>query len=181
MAQDIRRGDPSSGDLKAAHAALRLECAQQSRNTVYTSTNFYIWLRWLKLIRGAIWIAAVISSAVAASTAISKQPGVEAVIAGLALLSVILPGLIKALKLDETITAYEKAAAAFKTVEGSLRRAAEVWSHKPFAEFEVEARKALADLTAAQQTSLTPPEWCFRAAQRKVQSGDYDPDPLSIL
>lgn len=177
MAEDIRTGDPGDGNLSAAHTALKVECSQQARNTVYTSTTFYIWLRWLKRIRGGIWIAAVISSAAAASTAISKQPGLEAAVAGLALLGVILPGVIKALKLDETIAAYEKTAAAFKKVEGSLRRAAEVWSHKPYAEFESEARKALTDLEAAQHSSLTPPEWCFRAAQRKVQSGDYDPDP----
>lgn len=126
-----------------------------------------------------IWIAAVTSSSAAASTAISKQPGLEVVVAGLALLGVILPGVIKALGLDETITAYEKTAAAFKNVEGSLRRAAEVWSHKPYTEFEQEASKALADLEAAQEPSLTPPEWCFRAAQTKVKSGDYDPDPSS--
>ncbi|MDV7143519.1 hypothetical protein R3X27_12595 [Tropicimonas sp. TH_r6] len=177
MAEDIRQDYPGHGDLSEAHGALCSECAQQSRNAVYTSTTFFIWLRWLKRIRGSIWIAAVISSTAAASAAISKQSGVEVIVAGLALLGVILPGVIKALKLDETIKAYEESAAAFKRVEGRLRRAAEVWSHKPFADFEVEARTALTDLETAQIPSLTPPEWCFRAAQRKVRSGDYDPDP----
>ena len=79
----------------------------------------------------------------AASTSISKQPNLEAVVAGLALLGIILPGVIKALKLDETISAYEKAAANFKVVEGALRRAADVWSNKSYEEFEREARKAL--------------------------------------
>ena len=99
-------------------------------------------------------------------------------VAGLALLGVILPGVIKAVRLDETISAYEAAAAHYKVVEGELRRAAVIWSNKPSVEFEQEARNALTSLDNARASSMTPPEWCFRAAQKKVKSGDYDPDEI---
>lgn len=176
MAEDIRTGDTGNGGLSAAHEALKRECAEQSRNALYTSTTFYIWLRWLRRFRAAIWIAAVAASGAAASTALSKYLGLEVLVAGLALLGVILPGVIKALKIDDTISAYEDVVARYKIVEGALRRAANIWSHKPFAEFEVDARRALSDLDDARRTSLTPPEWCFRSAHKKVKSGDYDPD-----
>ena len=173
MAEDLRSSDTGNGDLSEA---LKRECLEQSRNALYTSTTFYIWLRQLKFLRAAIWVAAVASSGGAASTVLSNRPGLELLVAGLALLGVILPGVIKAVKLDETISAYEHAAARYKVVEGALRRAATVWFHKPSVEFEADAREALADLDSARATSLTPPEWCFRAAQRKVKAGDYEPD-----
>lgn len=178
MAEDIRTYDPGTGDLIAAHTALVRECAEQARNTIYTSTTFYIWLKWLKGVRGVLWVLAAASGAGAASTALNNSDEHQLIVAALALLAVIIPGAIKALKLDDTISAYETAAAKFKNAEGELRRAANVWSHKPYAEFEAEARKALADLDGARDASLTPPNFCFRAAQRKVKSGDYDPDEM---
>ncbi|GKY89307.1 hypothetical protein [Sinisalibacter aestuarii] len=177
MAEDIRNSDPRDGDLNAAHAALISECREQSRNTLYTSTSFFIWLRFLKKVRAALWVAAAISGAAAASTVLSKHQNMELVVAGLALLGVILPGAIKALQLDDAINAYAKRAGEFKNVEGALRRAANVWSNKPYDEFEKEARAALAQLDEARKGSLTPPEWCFKGAQRKIKSGDYEPDP----
>jgi hypothetical protein len=32
-------------------------------------------------------------------------------------------------------------------------------------------------LEAARKESVTPPEWCFTAAQKKIQGGHHDPDP----
>lgn len=178
MAVDIRNYDPGTGDLKAAHAALVKECAEQAHNTIYASTTFYIWLRWLKRIRGAFWILAAASGAAAASTALNEDDQLKLLVAALALLAVILPGTIKALKLDDTISDCEIAAAKFKTAEGRLRRAANIWANKPFKDFETEAREALQALDDARDASLTPPKWCFRQAQKKVKSGDYDPDEL---
>ncbi|WP_025030862.1 hypothetical protein [Nitratireductor aquibiodomus] len=177
MAEDIRECDSGNGDLTQAHKALVKECREQSRNTLYTSTSFFIWLRWLKVIRAILWIIAVAAGAAAASTVLSRHENLELLIAALALLGVILPGTMQAVKLDETIDAYRDAAGRFKNVEGALRRAADIWSHKPWEEFEKEARAALAALDKARECALTPPEWCFKAAQRKVQSGDYDPEP----
>lgn len=177
MAENLRGSDPTSGDLESARAALVEECSQQARNTLYTSTSFFIWLRVLKRIRGFLWIlAALCSIAAASSILLELLAEYRVIIAGITLLGVILPGILKAVKLDDTITAYEKSAARLKNVEGELRRSANVWSHKSFHEFETEARAALSELDEARMPSLTPPEWCFQKAQKKVQSGDYDPD-----
>ena len=176
MAEDIRNSDLRNGDLTAAHEALVKECREQARNTLYTSTSFFIWLRILKIVRAALWVLAAASGAAAASTVLSSREDMELVIAGLALLAVILPGATKALNLDDAIKVYSEKAGAFKNAEGALRRAANVWSNKPYDEFEKEAKSALSQLDGARSGSLTPPEWCFKAAQRKVKSGDYDPD-----
>lgn len=157
---------------------LRIECLEQARNTLYTSTSFYIWLRHLRLWRGSIWVLAVVCSTVAASSIVSDFALPNALVAGLTLAGVLLPAVVKALKLDETIEAYSDQAAKFKNVEGRLGRAGRVWSEGAVELFEEEARAAFADLDEARLVSLTPPEWCFKRAQKKIQTGDYDPDPV---
>ena len=174
MTEDVGTADPGAGDLAAVHSALVHECAEQARNTVYTATTFYVWSRWLKHLRGLMWILAAASGAGAAAAALTDSSHLKLGTAALALLAVILPGAIKALKLDDIIAVYEQAAAKLKTAEGRLRRAARVWSSKPFEDFEAEARAALRELEEARDASLTPPEWCFRLAQKKVKSGAYD-------
>jgi hypothetical protein len=94
------------------------------------------------------------------------------------LLATILPGVVKATHLDETIDAYRSAAAQFKVAEKQLRRTANVWSLNETEVFEREARIALDMLADARRFSLVPPEWAFRRAQAKVKGGDYEPDPV---
>ncbi len=159
--------------------SLRTECLEQARNTLYTSTSFYIWLRWLRFWRALIWFAAVVCSTVAASSIVSDFGWPASVVAGLTLAGVLLPAVVKALKLDETIELYSEQAAKFKNVESRLGRAGRIWSEGSPELFEKEARSAFEDLDKARLVSLTPPEWCFKRAQKKVQSGDYDPDALS--
>ncbi len=178
MAEDLRDNDYKDGNLDLLRTALKKECQEQSNNTVYTSTSFYIWLRWLRIGRGLLWIVAVAASAIAASSILTDNEVPPLAIAALTLVGVLIPGIIKALNLDETIDAYSRQAGLFKNVEGALRRAAEVWSNKQFSDFEAEARAALTQLDDARRDSLTPPEWCFKRAQKKVQTGDYDPDPV---
>lgn len=180
MAEDLRTYDPRQGDLSAAHSALKKECAEQSRNTLYTSTSFYIWLRWLKGARVLLWVMAGAAGAAAASASLTKlfssYEHKDLITAGLSLLAVILPGVIKGIGLDEVIQTYAARANELKTVEGALRRAANVWSHRPYDEFEKAAREALDKLDAARSGSLTPPEWCFKRAHKKIKAGHYDPD-----
>ncbi|MCY4305561.1 MAG: hypothetical protein OXC62_12425 [Aestuariivita sp.] len=180
MAEDIRNCDSVKGDLIKTHKALVKECLEQSRNALYTSTSFFIWLRCLKIIRNALWVAAAISGVAAAS--ISSKPllyeNMNILVAALSLLAVVFPAIIKALRLEEAIKDYSIKALEFKNVEGALRRAANVWSNKPYEEFEKEAKIALEKLDIVREGSLTPPERCFKIAQKKIRSEDYDPDPV---
>ncbi|HRD74858.1 MAG TPA: hypothetical protein PK264_02800 [Hyphomicrobiaceae bacterium] len=98
------------------------------------------------------------------------------VMAAFALAGVLLPGIGKAIKIDTLIRDYAEAAAKFKNLQAEFRRARLVWSHKPLADFEEEARKLFRAMNDARKPSLTPPEWCFKLAQRKIKTGDYDHD-----
>ncbi len=126
--------------------------------------------------RALLWAGGAIGSIVSAASILGGDPKFPILMAGLALAGVLMPGLIRAVRLDATIKHYSTAAATFKNLQGEFRRAANVWSNKPLPEFEAEARRAFKSMNEARKPSLTPPEWCFRLAQKKVQSGDYDKD-----
>ena len=99
--------------------------------------------------------------------------------AAAALGAVLLPGIGRAVRIDSAIRDYASAAAAFKNLQGEFRRAAHVWSLKPYPEFEAEARKLFRAMNDARKPSLTPPEFCFRLARWKIKRGhfEYDEEP----
>ncbi len=176
MAKDIRNDDPADCKLIAMKSALIDECAREEENALYTSTSFFIWLRFLKAIRAAIWVGGAIGSVVAASHILQGDGGAKLIMAAFALAGVLLPGIVKALKLDAAIRNYSEAAAKFKNLQGEFRRARLVWSNKPPGDFEDEARKLFKAMNDARKPSLTPPDFCFRLAQKKIKCGHYDHD-----
>ena len=150
------------------------ECAREGENCLYTSTSFLIWVRCLRWVRGTLWIGAVAASAVSASHILRGDPSYRILMAAAALAAVILPGIGQAVRIDATIRDYASAAAAFKNLQAEFRRAARVWSLKPYPEFELEARKLFLAMNEARQPSFAPPEFCFWLARRKIKRGHYD-------
>lgn len=174
MAENLRHDDPHDSGLNAARAELITECKREEENCLYTSTSFFIWLRTLKITRAVLWAGGAIGSIVSASSILGGGQRWPILMAGFALAGVLMPGLIKAVRLDSAIKNYARAAATFKNLQGEFRRAAKVWSNKSFPEFEAEARNTIKAMNEARKPSLTPPEWCFRLAQKKVKRGDYN-------
>lgn len=95
----------------------------------------------------------------------------------LAFFARLLPTVYRALKFDDIVGLCAKQAAEFKNLQDRFRQCAKIFSLKPFAEFEAEFRSLMKRLEKARLPSYTPPAWCFNLAQKKVKSGDYDPDP----
>lgn len=176
MAEDIRHDDPADAGLIAAKAALIAECEREEESCLYTSTSFFIWLRALKTVRAVLWVLGAVGSIVSAKSILGGAQEYPILMAGLALAGILMPALIKVVRLDTAIKDYAAAAASFKNLEGEFRRAARVWSNKPFAEFESDTRKIFRAMNEARKPSLTPPEWAFRCAQRKIKRGDYAKD-----
>ena len=176
MAKAVRHDDTANGDMKDARASLVAECAREEENALYTSTTFFIWLRFLKAIRAALWVGAAIGSTMAASHILSGNPDMKLFMAAASLAGVLLPGIGRALRLDTLIREYRDAAGKFKNLQGEFRRARLVWSKLEFVEFEGEARKLFRAMNDARKPSFTPPELCFRLARRKIKGGDYAHD-----
>jgi len=176
VAEDLRTDGSADGNLVAAKAALIAECAREEENALYTSTNFFIWLRFLRAARAALWVAAGLCSVVAASQLVQSNPGLKIWAAGAALAAVGLPGIGRALQIDAMIRDYANAAGVVKNLQGEFRRARLVWSNEPWPEFKAHAQKLLKAMNEARRPSLTAPEWCFRLAQRKIKAGHYTHD-----
>ena len=174
MAKDLRHDDSNEDRLNEVCAALVLECEREEENCLYTSTSFFIWVRCLRYVRAILWIGAVAASAVAASHILRGDPSYRILMAAAALGAVILPGIGRAVRIDASIREYAAAAASFKNLQSEFRRAAQVWSLKPYPEFESEARKLFRLMNETRKPSLTPPELCFRLARWKVRRGHYE-------
>ncbi|MSO71662.1 MAG: hypothetical protein EXQ88_06595 [Alphaproteobacteria bacterium] len=173
MAEDLRQNDPEDNRLNPISAALVLECRREEESCLYSSTTFYIWLRFLRALRGLLWIVAAVAGGMAASHNLRSDPENKTLSALAALLAVILPGIGNALRLDRTIRDYESAAGKIKNLQGEFRRAAKVCLHKPVVEFDAETRKLFKAMNEARKPSLTPPDFCFWLAQRKIRKGHY--------
>ncbi len=180
MAKDFRNDDSPDCQLSAAKSPLVAECAREEENALYTSTSFFIWLRWLKTFRAVLWVGAAGGSVLAASHILRGDPTFRITMAAAALAGVLLPAVGRALHIDAIIHDYVIAAARFKNLQGEFRRAAQVWSHKPFSEFEEEARRLFKAMNEARKPSLTPPSPCFWLARRKIKKGHYRYDADEI-
>jgi hypothetical protein len=174
VAKDIRNND--TDDCEVITARLVEDCRQEEHNCLHTSTSFFIWLRWLKGFRAVLWAGGAVGSGLAASHILRGDPAFRVTMAFAALAGVLLPAVGRALHLDASIRDYTVAAARFKNLQGEFRRAAHVWSLKPFAQFEGEARRLFKAMAEARKPSLTPPEISFWLARRKISKGHYSYD-----
>lgn len=156
-------------------AMLALECKRLSENCLYTSTSFFIYLRFLRSLRIVFVVAPLALGALATwkviegngSTAAKWFTGVCSLLAGL------LPSIYSALKLDDRLAEAIHLSCEFKNLQDRFRQAAQVSSLKAFAAFEADVEPLMKRLEDARRPSLTPPEPFFKLAQKKVKSGDY--------
>jgi hypothetical protein len=85
----------------------------------------------------------------------------------------LLPSIHAALGLDESIGECGRLAGEFKNLQDNFRQAALIESKKPYPEFEGNTKLIMQRLEESRRVSVTPPEWCFRLAQKKIKKGDY--------
>ena len=174
MAKNLRDDDP--GNCNVITARLIAECRREEENCLYTSTAFFIWLRWLKAFRTVLWVGAAVGSGLAASHILRGDPAYRVTMALAALAGILLPAVGRALHLDATIQDYKLAAARIKNLQGEFRRAAQVWALKPFSQFDHQGERLFKAMAEARKPSLTPPEIIFRLARRKIKKGHYSYD-----
>jgi hypothetical protein len=157
---------------------LALECKRQSESCLYTSTAFYVWLKSLRWVRGIFAVVPLILGTLAGWKVLTQSPAtpVQTFVAIAAFIAGLLPTIYAALKIDEIIGNLSHLAGEFKNLQDRFRFAALVSSKKPFQEFEIEVSILNDRLEKAKSCSMTTPDWCFRRAQKKVKSGDYDFD-----
>lgn len=151
------------------------ESKRLSESCLYTSTAFFIWLRELRWWRGFFVIVPLMLGGLATGRLLFWAPSdhTTAISSVSAFLAGLLPSIYSALKLDDKLRECTAAAAEFKNLQDRFRQVALVAAHKPFAEFEKQFDDLMNRFEEARRPSITPPERVFRAAQKKVKSGDY--------
>jgi hypothetical protein len=162
------------GFMNNPSEALVDECQRQHENCSYTSTTFTIWLRFLRSIRFFCLTAPVIFGAIATWKVVAQNSPTWGAV--FTLLATVIPPAYRASKTDAAIDEYTTLTGEFTNLRDRFRQAALISSHKPFPEFEAETHPLLDRMEKARARALTPPELCFKLAQRKLKAGHYDHD-----
>ncbi|MGO9120695.1 MAG: hypothetical protein ACLQPD_24165 [Desulfomonilaceae bacterium] len=154
---------------------LALECQRLSESCLYTSTSFFIWLRVLRTMRVIFVVVPLVLGSLAGWKLLvgTELAWVKVATAICAFLAGLFPLVHAAVKLDRHITQSGKLAGEFKNLQDRFRQAALVSSKKSFSEFSQDVKPLIERLEKARSYSVTPPEWCFRRAKRKIKFGDY--------
>jgi hypothetical protein len=160
---------------RSKSAELAIECKRQSENCLWTSTTFLEWLRLLRAFRAAFTVTPIVLGSFASWNLLTSSPTWAARVGAsfCAFLAGLLPAVYRALKLDDDLALCAQLAGEFKNLQDEFRRAAEVSSKKPFKEFEDDTKPLFARLNQARAHGFTAPEFCFRRARRKIESGHY--------
>ena len=154
--------------------ALFDECCRQSENCKYTALSFVIWLRVLRWIRTSSLALPIVFGSLATWSVVTKSHSYIGAV--FTLLATVIPVTYRASKVDEGIRQYQRKSGEFTNLRDDFRRAAEIGAHKDFQAFERDTKPLFKRLEKAREPMLSPPEWCFQAARRKVHSGHYRHD-----
>ncbi len=157
---------------------LAKECMRRSESCLYTSTSLFSWLRFLRWMKILFAGVPLICGSIAGWHILvnSQSPKVQYLIAICSFLAGLMPSIYLALKLDDHLDDCKRLAGEFKNLQDAYRQVALVSRHKPFDAFEAETKKLNERLENARKESVTPPEFFFKRAQKKVKSGDYSFD-----
>ena len=164
--------------MASKNAELALECKRLSESCLYTSTTFFIWLQCVRGVKIVFIVVPLMLGSFATWDILtgSDLKSVKVFTSICAFLAGLLPTIYAALKFDDHLEECSHLAGEFKNLQDRFRQAALVSSGKPFADFEKDVEPLIQRLEQARASSFTAPEWCFRAAQKKIKKGDYDFD-----
>lgn len=164
--------------MNEKHTAITEECYRQAENCLYTSTSLYLWLRILRIAKTLFIAVPLILGGLGAWQLLtaSDVASVRVFASACALLAGLLPTIYAALKFDDSLDAVARAATSFKVQQDDFRQIALIHSHDDIADYQARFAVVMGKMNEARSSALTPPEWVFKLAQRKVKSGDYSFD-----
>jgi hypothetical protein len=174
VAEDLRGVDPNSQrDVTEAarRVEIKSECLRQSENCLWTSTIFYIWLRQLRW-HHRLYIGAPILFGALASAAVVKSE-LPAFAAVMAFAAGVVPAVAEAWKLQAHVDEVSRLAAEYKALQDRFRRAANITTIGDVTKAEGVLEELMSRVDLARSSSLTPPEWCFQEASKKINKGNY--------
>ncbi len=154
--------------------ALVDECARQQENCKYTAVIFTIWLSWLRVFRAFCLISPVVLGALATWQLVVHTVPSFGVIC--VFLAGIIPTVYAASKADGSIEQYTLAVGEYTNLRDRFRYLGTVSSLKGEDVLEAAAAPLFDRLERLRAVALTPPEFIFQKARKKIKSGDYKHD-----
>jgi hypothetical protein len=148
------------------------ECKRQEESCLYTSTSLYIWLRSSRFWKRIFIVAPIIFGGLA-TWVVLDQPELKWLTALFALIAGFFPAIYEALKLDVHLDEIARHAAEYKNLQDRFRQAATITALGTHEELQAQFEQLMERMEAARTSSLTPPEWCFEKARKKIQAGHY--------
>src|SRR5882724_5785805 len=130
---------------------LALECKRLSESCLYTSTSFFIWLRFMRWVKILFIAAPLVLGSLASWKLLAGYDlqEVKALTAICSFLAGLLPSVYAALKFDDHLEEAKHLAGEFKNLQDRFRQAALVSSRKPFSEFEADFNSLIERLEQA--------------------------------
>jgi hypothetical protein len=164
--------------MVSKNSELALECKRLSESCLYTSTALFIWLRWVRAVKVSFIVVPLMLGSLATWNVLTALDLKSAKVftSVCAFLAGLLPTVYAALKFGDHLEECKHLAGEFKNLQDRFRQAALVSSRKTFGDFEKDVELLIQRLEKARSSSFTAPEWCFRAAQKKIKTGDYEFD-----
>jgi hypothetical protein len=161
--------------MDAQSKSLQDECLRLEETCLYTSTSFFIWLRFCRNIKIAFIITPLILGSLGTWSVLTRSDfeHLRTITAVFTFLAGLLPAIYAALKLDSHLDQCCKLAGEFKNMQDRFRQAALISSQKSTDEFERDVQPLFDRLETARAQSFTVPEWCFKRARKKINKGDY--------
>lgn len=154
------------------------ECQREFDNCNYTAVSMFIWLRDKRRVKFWFIVLPIIFGGVSTFELAAKSDilWIRIVAALCAAMAGLIPSLYAALKYDEDLERIKINAAEFGNLRDRFRQCAILSTSKSFKEFEADFQRLMERMEEARRESLTPPERYFKAAQKKIASGDYNYD-----
>lgn len=154
------------------------ECRDQSQNCLYTSASLFIWQKHARLWRQFFVIAPIVIGAMASVLLVFQESSIalKSIASTLTVLASVFPAMFVALNLDMHVAAIARSATEFTNLRDRFRQAAKFNSESEFDEFREVFEVLMDRMDSARENSPAVPEWCFKLAQQKINSGDYSHD-----
>ncbi|WP_441278592.1 SLATT domain-containing protein [Tardiphaga sp. 172_B4_N1_3] len=173
MAEDIRDANSSSRELDAARQQSIIdECLRQEESCLYTSVTLHIWLRRVRRQKQFFAITPVLLGGFA-GLSLLKNLTPEWFVALLAFVSGLLPALSDALSIQTSVDETTRLAAEYKSLQDRFRRVARITASQDVNQAEKFLSDLMDRMDVARSTSITPPEWAFIEARKKIAAGHY--------
>ena len=172
MAEDIRVSDSGPRLIESRRQAIIAECARQEESCLYTSSTLYIWLRRVRL-QKKIFVAAPIIIGGLAGLSVIQEWFPDWVVAILAFTASLFPALADGLEFETSANELSRRAAEFKALQDRFRRLATITALNDVDAAEETLNDLMDRMDVARSSSITPPEWAFESARRKIEAGHY--------